>query len=187
MWSRPLDLLWLVALVGAAGLMLLQLALEAIRAAQRRRQPGGGGQDEDPDDFERTSTAYAMGDCSPDREILASVEGDIVLRCCICSAPAVVITIGDPHVWVNSAIRRFALVPRSPDRLASLVENLKAGRYQDVHRAMRRAYEGLDYYCPECDCFYCAEHYRAWPDFDEGFYDCSHATCPKGHSRIMDD
>jgi hypothetical protein len=42
--------------------------------------------------------------------------------------------------------------------------------------------------CGECGVAYCG---RCWdigpPLFDEGFYDCTRGTCPKGHEQTLDD
>jgi hypothetical protein len=46
---------------------------------------------------------------------------------------------------------------------------------------------GLDAYCPNCDRIYCRTHYNVREVWDEGFYDCSKATCPQGHTREIDD
>ena len=47
--------------------------------------------------------------------------------------------------------------------------------------------EGMDAYCPKCDSIYCSEHYTTEEEWDEGFYDCTYGTCPKGHRRIIHD
>ncbi len=130
---------------------------------------------------------YAMGDGSPNREVLQSVQGELVFRCRICQATAVTLAVTGTSVQVNSAIRQFSLRPRFPGQGEVLIEDLKAGRYQKVHQLLLKVCEGLDYYCPECDCFYCADHYIVVPAFEEGFYDCARATCPRGHRRIIDD
>jgi hypothetical protein len=47
--------------------------------------------------------------------------------------------------------------------------------------------DGLDAYCPDCDAVYCRQHYNAYDTYDEGFYDCTYATCPRGHRRMIAD
>lgn len=47
--------------------------------------------------------------------------------------------------------------------------------------------EGMDGYCPGCDRAYCRRHYATEVRFDDGFYDCTYATCPAGHRRMIDD
>jgi hypothetical protein len=47
--------------------------------------------------------------------------------------------------------------------------------------------EGIDAFCPECDAIYCHSHYRTQVVEDEGFYDCTYGTCPRGHRRMIDD
>jgi hypothetical protein len=42
--------------------------------------------------------------------------------------------------------------------------------------------------CRECKVAYCS---RCWkvgpPELDDGFYDCTHGACPKGHTQMLDD
>jgi hypothetical protein len=47
--------------------------------------------------------------------------------------------------------------------------------------------EWAPFYCPECRACYCRSHWREAMEFDEGFYDCTHGTCPRGHTRLLDD
>lgn len=71
----------------------------------------------------------------------------------------------------------------------TLFEILRANNLSGVHEFMKKyhGYEGLDAYCPECDKIYCWEHYNATEEWEEGFYDCTYGTCPKGHKRMIDD
>ncbi|MHA1489963.1 MAG: hypothetical protein ACTSRI_09935 [Promethearchaeota archaeon] len=66
---------------------------------------------------------------------------------------------------------------------------LEENNFKGIHSFMKKNHdvEGLDAYCPECDKIYCRVHYNAREEFDEGFYDCTYGTCPKGHERIIDD
>lgn len=43
------------------------------------------------------------------------------------------------------------------------------------------------FWCPSCGASYCADHYRSWVTFDEGFYDATYGVCPEGHERMLDD
>ncbi|MCH8205939.1 MAG: hypothetical protein IH956_02935 [Chloroflexi bacterium] len=130
---------------------------------------------------------YARPDYAPDKEVVKSVKGELSLECSICQSPAVVVTVEGSDVFLNSALRRFPIWSRREGRVESLLEDLRAGRSQEAHQAMWKSCDGLDYYCPDCDLLYCADHYEVLPSFDDGFYDCSHARCPNGHERIMDD
>jgi hypothetical protein len=47
--------------------------------------------------------------------------------------------------------------------------------------------EWAPFYCPGCDACYCRDHWHAEMEFDEGFYDCTWGTCPRGHRRMIDD
>lgn len=109
------------------------------------------------------------------------------IPCSICGNVAVVITQEQSGIFINSALRRFSLHSSSPEVISALLQDLKEGKFQKVHQALLKVSNGLDYYCPDCDRFYCADHYEVIPQFEEGWYDFSMATCPYGHRRIMDD
>lgn len=48
--------------------------------------------------------------------------------------------------------------------------------------------DSVDTYCPRCSLAFCSEHWTdIQPVFDDGFYDCTYATCPKGHRIMIDD
>lgn len=48
-------------------------------------------------------------------------------------------------------------------------------------------YDGLDFYCPDCDKIYYEDHYTLTPVWDGGFYDYTEGECPNKHKRILDD
>ncbi len=50
-------------------------------------------------------------------------------------------------------------------------------------------FEGLwaPFWCPTCAAVYCVEHWTVVPQYDEGFFDCSHGFCPEGHRRLIED
>ncbi len=43
------------------------------------------------------------------------------------------------------------------------------------------------FYCPECNACYCRLHWLRQMEFDDGFYDRTLGTCPRGHRRLLDD
>ena len=43
------------------------------------------------------------------------------------------------------------------------------------------------FWCPTCAAVYCIAHWTVVPKYDEGFFDCSHGFCPKGHKRLIED
>ena len=48
--------------------------------------------------------------------------------------------------------------------------------------------EYVNFRCPECDAVYCKAHWGPIePEMDEGFYDATYGTCPKGHRIMLDD
>ncbi|HYH81917.1 MAG TPA: hypothetical protein VEX86_19070 [Longimicrobium sp.] len=47
--------------------------------------------------------------------------------------------------------------------------------------------EWAPFYCPACDACYCRAHWVEQVEFEDDFYDCTHGTCPRGHTRLLDD
>jgi hypothetical protein len=47
--------------------------------------------------------------------------------------------------------------------------------------------DGLDSWCPSCERVYCSIDFHVKAVFDDGMYDASWGTCPKGHERRLDD
>ena len=42
--------------------------------------------------------------------------------------------------------------------------------------------------CRQCAVVYCEKCWTVGPpEFDDGFYDCTRGTCPKGHRQTLDD
>jgi hypothetical protein len=53
-------------------------------------------------------------------------------------------------------------------------------------RAINEEY--VHFWCPHCAATYCGEHWRPIePVMDEGFYDATYGTCPRGHRVMLDD
>jgi hypothetical protein len=48
-------------------------------------------------------------------------------------------------------------------------------------------HELAPFWCPACAACYCATHYRAETLYDDGFVDGIRATCPRGHTRLVQD
>jgi hypothetical protein len=48
--------------------------------------------------------------------------------------------------------------------------------------------EYANFRCPTCPANYCEAHWsEITPELDEGFYDATWATCPRGHRVMLDD
>jgi len=128
----------------------------------------------------------------PKRVIRVSDDG-YTLPCSVCGQPAVLFYKAGPEEKILQGIicagitRSFSL---SPQYQKKVFEWLAAGDLGSVHKYFEEEMDidgGLDAYCPECDRIYCHSHYNVQREWDEGFYDCSHGTCPSGHRRLIDD
>lgn len=48
--------------------------------------------------------------------------------------------------------------------------------------------EYANFWCPHCEATYCPRHWQPIePEMDEGFYDATYGTCPRGHRVMLDD
>lgn len=126
------------------------------------------------------------------KKVLELSETMYQLPCSVCGKIAVEFKIGYGRFdSEESLIFRGITHSRSLRRGLSsiLFEILKAENLSGIHEFMKQyhGYEGLDAYCPDCDKIYCWEHYNATEEWEEGFYDCTYGTCPKGHKRMIDD
>ncbi|CAN5657633.1 hypothetical protein BH10CYA1_BH10CYA1_55970 [soil metagenome] len=70
-------------------------------------------------------------------------------------------------------------------------ERLQSTRAAILNRDVKPLLEMLEsgyQFCSKCSLAFCAEHWTSiLPVFDEGLYDCSYTTCPKGHRIMIDD
>lgn len=73
---------------------------------------------------------------------------------------------------------------------------LSAKQSQAIHAALTQTDAAALYkvehlfapfYCPACACVYCRKHWAVVPEFEDGFFDCSHGWCPEGHKRLIED
>lgn len=68
---------------------------------------------------------------------------------------------------------------------------LQSARVAILNRDIKPLLELLESgypFCSKCSLAFCAEHWtNIEPVFDDGFYDCTYATCPNGHRIMIDD
>lgn len=135
----------------------------------------------------------------PETKIMANVEqvekvseNEYNLRCSLCGKVSVVFRLGTwTYTKTESLIYRGITheVAISLKYAETIFESLEKDDIAKVHSIVDQhpSCEGIDAYCPECDKIYCWDHYNPIQEFDDGFYDCTYGTCPKGHSRMIDD
>lgn len=71
------------------------------------------------------------------------------------------------------------------ETLASLFEAIER---EDFVSARFEDPDFVSFHCRDCGKAYCERCWKQGPaEFDDGFYDCSRATCPEGHEQIIDD
>ena len=76
--------------------------------------------------------------------------------------------------------------PGSYEALCARLDAVATGDFVRLRREWHPDWVG--FHCRECDRVYCQQCWRIGPpQFDEGFYDCTSATCPAGHEQIVDD
>jgi hypothetical protein len=128
----------------------------------------------------------------PTQKVLKAAEWEYHLPCSVCGEIAVKFKIGrgrfdKEECLVFSGITFSTSLDRN--LAPQLFKHLEQENLSRVHAFMKKHYkrEGLDAYCPKCGKIYCARHYQIREEYDEGYYDCTYGTCPKGHKRIIHD
>jgi len=126
------------------------------------------------------------------QKVLKIEECEYHLPCSVCGEIAVKFKIGRGRLdkedsLVFSGITHSTSLERG--LAPQLFKHLDEENFSRVHAFMKKHHqrEGLDAYCPTCGKIYCARHYQTREEYDEGFYDCTWGTCPRGHKRIIDD
>jgi len=146
----------------------------------------------------RTGLAHALDDLAPPtppapRDLVAEVTGpeEVTVYCSRCGRPAA-------HLRVEEVRGARALVYHGLTHQPSLDLSerdrmfawLTSGKLAAAHAHVKRNRvfeDGLDCYCPDCGAAYCRACMQLREEYDEGFYDCTWGTCPRGHTRIVHD
>lgn len=129
--------------------------------------------------------AKATNEGVPDRRSMQGKPADYTLNCSLCDAETVRIGMQGDGLIISSPLRSYGI--RVPDlkKYITAIENNQLGQ---VHQLLSElGFDGLDFYCPECDKVFCDEHYKLDPVWDKGFYDYTEGTCPEDHRRVVDD
>ncbi len=122
----------------------------------------------------------------PSRAAMRQCEVDRSLICQCCGRESVRLALVGGRLAVASPLRRFFVDERELGDVA--LRALMEGQLGELHeRIVSAGYDGLDFYCPDCDQVFCEAHMRCVPFFDQGFYDFTLGRCPAGHERIVDD
>ncbi|MBI3813321.1 MAG: hypothetical protein HY279_02495 [Nitrospinae bacterium] len=131
----------------------------------------------------------------PPNEIIVKKSADeYQLLCSVCGAVSWILKKGksdDGKDWIQYKGISSGMGLNAEDSPV-LFDLLAQGNLADVHRHIYNKYVssdvmGIDAYCPECKTIYCARHYNVYETYDEGFYDETIGTCPKGHRRKLND
>lgn len=122
------------------------------------------------------------------RSVLAQIKAKHKLGCAICGLKTTYISIRKNGLVVSSPLRSFGVtVPAK--KIAEFELQIKNNDLVNLHKFLvGQKYDGLDFYCPDCDKIYCENHYILKPVWDfADFYDYTEGECPDKHRRILDD
>lgn len=123
----------------------------------------------------------------PYREVLRNIPADYVLNCSDCDLPIVKIENKIDAFIISSPLRRYAIETNLFIDAHKILKDLRNNKLRELDEILRKDFDGLDFYCRECNKVYCENHFSLLPVWDDGFYDYTLGTCPKGHERIVDD
>lgn len=115
----------------------------------------------------------------------ARILAEARFTCALCGEPAGGIRAEDdpPRIRI---VRDGRTAWIGPDHLAAF----RAAAASGARALYRLDLEYTPTYCPDCDAVYCAAHWRTWLEFDPdepSWLDCTRGTCPKGHTRMIED
>ncbi len=82
-----------------------------------------------------------------------------------------------PDAWVDASAGQYAA--------AQAILTSAAPDPAELRRILY--WEAAPFHCPDCGLNYCHAHWRGFPRFDEGSYDCTIGICPAGHEHMIDD
>ncbi|UCH98488.1 MAG: hypothetical protein JSV88_17025 [Candidatus Aminicenantes bacterium] len=128
----------------------------------------------------------------PGQKVLKVEEREYHLPCSVCGEIAVKFKIGRTRFDKEDSLVFSGITfstSLASDLAPQLFKHLDQENLSKVHAFMKKHHkrEGLDAYCPKCGKIYCARHYQTREEYDEGYYDCTRGTCPRGHKRIIHD
>jgi hypothetical protein len=128
----------------------------------------------------------------PLQKVIKAAENEYHLPCAVCGEIAVKFKIGRGRFDKKDSLVFSGITfstSLDKDLAPQLFKHLEQENLSQAHAFMKKHYkrEGVDAYCPTCGKIYCARHYQTREEYDEGYYDCTRGTCPKGHKRIIHD
>ena len=114
----------------------------------------------------------------------------VVVPCARCGAEAAAFSLLPPQNSEQPRLRRTGFIVEftkfgKADELRRLLEMIRSADYPAAQEADA---DFVAFHCWKCHRGYCQRCWRMGPpEFDEGFYDFTRATCPEGHEQIVDD
>jgi hypothetical protein len=129
----------------------------------------------------------------PEKPVVKLSEREFLLPCAVCGEAAAVfalrggVSAKEEQLVFSGITHRQSINRRYAKAIFGLLEKADIDGVHNYTRKKGILEFGIDGYCPECKKMYCTQHYSAREFFDEGFYDYTEGTCPKGHTRIVDD
>jgi len=129
----------------------------------------------------------------PEKRIIKISNQEYELPCSVCSKICINFRIGITDLFTKEGLlytgitHQTSLNLKYANKVFSLLEDDNIAELHNFLESSSILEEGLDAYCPKCDKVYCWEHFNAYEEYDDGFYDCTYAECPEGHKRMIDD
>ena len=117
---------------------------------------------------------------------------DVTVSCARCGGEAAKFSLLPPRPADKSAqhgLQRTGFIGEvtkfgAADELRRLLEMIRS----DCAAAQGADADFVAFHCRACHRNYCQRCWRMGPpEFDDGFYDFTKATCPEGHEQIVDD
>jgi hypothetical protein len=107
---------------------------------------------------------------------------ELAIACDACGARAATLELFDGFFAIKDFVSSEMRV--EPERMEPLRAAMAARDAAGVHAI---SWELAPCFCRACRASYCAACWHGVLVFDDGFYDCTRGTCPRGHVQTIDD
>jgi hypothetical protein len=105
--------------------------------------------------------------------------------CSICNKPVIKIDIQNQIIMIESILKRFSILVSDIDKIKNIIRKKEFKKIDKILES--KGYDGLDFYCPQCDKIFCLRHYEFFQIYAyDGQEEYIIARCPNNHEKIVE-
>jgi hypothetical protein len=105
--------------------------------------------------------------------------------CSICNKPVINIEIQNQIIIIGSILKRFGILVSDIDKIKNIIRKKEFNKIDRILES--KGYDGLDFYCPQCNKIFCPQHYKLIQIYAyDGQKEHVIARCPNNHEKIVE-